>query len=97
MNSISSIKAYPFLATGGSLLAGTAVGFGLARLFARRAKPFEGGFDTEYTGAYPRNSGAYNSVVGGSPEDLNGMPATEFPSVEGPIYDGTQLLRGNEP
>jgi hypothetical protein len=32
------------------------------------------GFDPQFGGAYPRNSGAINSVTGGPPEDMNGMP-----------------------
>lgn len=53
-------------------------------------------FDTQYTGAYPRYTGAISSVTGGNPEDINYMPATRNPDVEGPIYDGSQL-RDSEP
>jgi len=47
--------------------------------------------DYQFTGAYPRNSGATSEVIGGNPEDMNLMPATVDPESEGPIYDGSDL------
>ncbi len=49
------------------------------------------GMDTQYTGPCPRYSGAISEVTGGSPEDMNEMPAAEDPDSEGPIYDGSQV------
>jgi hypothetical protein len=54
-----------------------------------QSKRNDQGFDTEYTGGYPRNSGARNAVISGSPEDMNLMPAAEDPDGEGPTYDGS--------
>lgn len=48
-------------------------------------------WDRQFTGPMPRNQTAISAVTGGHPEDLNGMPATEDPDREGPIYDGSQL------
>lgn len=48
-------------------------------------------WDRQFTGPVPRNQSAISAVSGGPPEDLNGMPATEDPDREGPIYDGSQL------
>lgn len=49
------------------------------------------GVDNQFTGAFPRYSGAISAVTGGPPEDINEMPATEDTATEGPIYDGSQL------
>lgn len=35
------------------------------------------GFDTQFTGAYPRYSGAISAVTGGPPEDMNEMPVLD--------------------
>ncbi len=51
-------------------------------------------WDKQYTGAYPRNSGAKSAVSGGSPEDLNGMPATG--DINHPIFDGSSLGKPGE-
>jgi|GEM_PF-5116062 len=65
----------------GETLAGTgsigAEGYGLD----------EEGYDKEYTGAYPRSTGAVSAVTGGHPEDMNDMPS----ATDGTIYDGSQL------
>lgn len=47
----------------------------------------EVGYDQQYTGAYPRSTGAVSAVTGGHPEDMNDMPA----ATDGTIYDGSQL------
>ncbi len=47
----------------------------------------EEGYDKEYTGAYPRSTGAVSAVTGGHPEDMNDMPS----ATDGTIYDGSQL------
>jgi hypothetical protein len=47
----------------------------------------EVGYDKEYTGAYPRSTGAVSAVTGGHPEDMNDMPS----ATDGTIYDGSQL------
>ncbi len=78
------------------VLAAGLAGFFCARLLRRhrsvsaRAIPKpEAGWDRQYTGAFPRYSGAMNAVTGGPPEDMNEMPAA--PTPEHPIYDGSQL------
>jgi len=43
----------------------------MMRALRRTGSP---GFDTEFTGNYPRNEGAISAVTGGPPEDMNGMP-----------------------
>ena len=52
--------------------------------------------DREFTGAFPRYSGAISSVTDGPPEDINEMPATLNPDVEGTIYDGSHLNSADE-
>jgi hypothetical protein len=47
----------------------------------------EQGYDKQYTGAYPRSTGAVSAVTGGHPEDMNDMPS----APDGTIYDGSQL------
>ena len=48
--------------------------------------------DQQFTGAYPRGSGAFNAVIGGHPEDMNGMPARiDWNEGNSPIYDGSSL------
>lgn len=46
--------------------------------------------DKQFTGAFPRYSGAISEVTGGPPEDMNEMPATPE-NVSAPIYDGSDL------
>lgn len=58
-------------------------------IFSQRDKGTD--WDRQFTGPIPRNQQAISAVSGGPPEDLNGMPATEDPEREGPIYDGSQL------
>ena len=53
-------------------------------------------FDHQFTGNYPRYSGAITEVTGGPPEDINEMPASEHPQ-ETPIYDGSDLKPGTDP
>lgn len=36
----------------------------------------ESGMDNEFTGPFPRYSGAISAVTNGSPEDINEMPAS---------------------
>ncbi len=51
--------------------------------------------DTEFTGAYPRGSGAFNEVIGGHPEDMNAMPSScDFSPAMPPVEDGSELERG---
>jgi hypothetical protein len=99
-------QEYPYWVAGGCVVAGSAVGTLLAKGLRRIATATHAGypsnaqsiyndaqtegFDTQYTGAYPRGSGAYSEVMGGHPEDANEMPAAMEPSAEGPIYDGSQ-------
>lgn len=47
-------------------------------------------YDKEFTGNYPRYSGAISEVTGGPPEDINEMPVTKDPAKEGPTYDGSE-------
>ncbi len=47
--------------------------------------------DEQYTGAFPRFSGAISAVTGGPPEDINEMPVCLEPDKESSIYDGTHL------
>jgi hypothetical protein len=50
------------------------------------------GMDKEFTGPFPRYSGAISAVTNGSPEDINQMPASD--GREGTtIYDGSDLDR----
>jgi hypothetical protein len=50
----------------------------------------EENFDQEFTGSFPRYSGAISEVTGGPPEDMNEMPANDHPECT-PIYDGSDL------
>jgi len=45
--------------------------------------------------AGPRGRGAVSAITGGEPEDINQMPPTYLPDEEGPIYDGSDLGRGD--
>jgi hypothetical protein len=47
--------------------------------------------DEEFTGPFPRYSGAISAVTGGSPEDMNEMPAALNPKNGCTIYDGSDL------
>lgn len=38
--------------------------------------------------------GAKSAVTDGTPEDINQMPPTFLPDLEGPVYDGSDLARG---
>ena len=49
------------------------------------------GMDDQFTGAFPRYSGAISAVTGGPPEDVNMMPATSDAFSDVPIYDGSDL------
>lgn len=79
------------------VLAAGLAGFFCARLLRLRRRTLApnaapkkvGGWDRQYTGAFPRYSGAMSAVTGGPPEDMNEMPAA--PTPEHPIYDGSQL------
>ena len=72
-----------------SILCVVIVGSIVVREVLRRGA--KGGRDIQFTGAFPRFSGAKSAVTGGPPEDMNGMPATDNPAIEGPIYDGADL------
>jgi hypothetical protein len=50
--------------------------------------------DEQFTGPFPRYSGAINSVIGGSPEDMNEMPAVANHQSRSTIYDGSDLVYG---
>ena len=66
--------------------------FAVRKLFALRTSlQNKEHWDNEFTGSFPRGSGALSAVTGGSPEDINEMPATENPNEEGPVYDGSDL------
>jgi HAD superfamily hydrolase (TIGR01509 family) len=52
------------------------------------------GWDRQFAGAYPRDSGAISAVTGGPPEDMNEMPATGNLN-KGSVYDGTDLNRAS--
>ncbi len=47
--------------------------------------------DDQFTGAFPRYSGAISAVTGGPPEDINGVPASLDPDALRPVYDGSDL------
>ena len=71
-------------------LAGSfAVGVCAGWQIGKRRSVKQGGYDKQFTGAFPRNEGAISAVTGGPPEDMNEMPATA--STEGPIWDGHTL------
>ena len=54
--------------------------------------------DDQFTGAFPRYSGAISAVIDGPPEDINQMPACLKLNVEILIYDGSDLPEPrNEP
>lgn len=68
-----------------------ALRFALARFRAYSASQTPK-MDTEFTGAYPRGSGAVNAVIGGHPEDMNGMPGSaDFNQSTPPVQDGSDL------
>ncbi len=73
------------------LVTSVAFVFGLCAgiLLAKRSPSTK--WEQQFTGPAPRNSGSISAVSDGPPEDLNGMPATQDPDREGPIYDGSQL------
>jgi hypothetical protein len=48
-------------------------------------------YDSDFTGAYPRYTGAISAVTEGPPEDMNEMPASENPGRGTPVYDGSDL------
>jgi hypothetical protein len=75
----------PFLILSACLATAAALGF----LVWRRRHLSR--WDSSFTGAFPRGSGAVSAVTGGPPEDMNGMPATPDPHREGTIYDGSDL------
>jgi hypothetical protein len=56
-----------------------------------RDSPPRAPMDSEFTGPFPRYSGAISAVTNGSPEDINAMPAPTKPWVEGSFYDGFDL------
>jgi hypothetical protein len=78
------LQTSKLVALAGGVLGIAAVGY----LYRKNLK---GAFDKTFTGAFPKNEGAKSAVTGGHPEDMNEMPATENPGIEGPIYDGSQL------
>jgi hypothetical protein len=79
-----------------SVLAGAGVGYLAYRALTRKTAPVSLGnygranhFDAQFTGHFPRNEGAISAVTGGTPEDMNGMPATA--SINGPVWDGSRI------
>jgi len=48
--------------------------------------------DSAYA-TYPPRPGAISAVTDGPPEDMNEMPPAMDPSVEYPVYDGSDLVR----
>lgn len=69
---------------------------GMARAFLARRKRAVHRFDRQFTGPYPRRSGAISAVTGGPPEDMNAMPAVSEASGAA-IHDGSTLSRGPRP
>lgn len=75
-----------------SLLLATATGILVGKSFFRDTEKKKG-FEKNFTGAFPRNSGAKSAVTGGDPEDMNGMPAAIEADAEVPVYDGSQVTK----
>lgn len=87
-----SSSATPWLFWGG--IGAVAVGgFVVGRWLWERGTRSPRAFDRQFTGNYPRYTGAISAVTGGPPEDMNGMPAVPEPWEKSSIYDGTQVQR----
>jgi len=59
------------------LLLATATGIFIGKRYWSDTAESKKGFEKNFTGAFPRNSGAKSAVTGGDPEDMNGMPIAE--------------------
>jgi hypothetical protein len=53
--------------------------------------------DDQFTGAYPRYSGAISAITDGPPEDINEMPASLDSDSDVTVYDGSSLTKPLRP